>query len=155
MKLTGGPDDDGIAKYAADRGLSYEPPADFHTRHLTLPFPGTATGVATGSLPGGRRGSVAWLEFSSDVDLPKEYIAVVSEARSELPTAWVDVEDARVPGFGDEVPATAMEAVRQAGLGIATSGRSASVYTRVSGTTPGVGVDAFAQRAGAIIDLLG
>jgi len=154
LKLTGGEDDDGIAKYAAERGLAHEPVAEFHTRHITLPLPGTATGVATGALPGGRDGSIAWLEFSSDVDMTKEYLAVTSEVGRELPTAWVDEEDVDVPGFGDEIPSEAMDAVRSAGWGVSTHGRQAAVYARVAGTTRGAEVDAFAERAGAVFELL-
>jgi hypothetical protein len=154
LKLAG-EDDDGIGKFAADRGLEHEPAAQFHTRYLTLPFPGTAVGVATGTLAGGRQGSVAWLEFSSDVDMQRDYIALVADAAADLPTAWVDEEDIGVPGFGQEVPAPALEAARAGGFGLSTSGRAACVYLRTHGTTPGAEVDAFAQRAGAVIDLLG
>ena len=147
-------EDDGIGKFAADRGLEHEPAAAFHSRYLTLPFPGTATGVATGELPGGRQGSIAWLEYSSDVDMEKEYVAVVTELAKELPTAWVDEADSSVAGFGAELPAAVMAIVRPPGWGISTSGNSACVYFRTSGTTSGADVDVFAQGANLVFNLL-
>jgi hypothetical protein len=146
--------DDGIGDYASERGLEVVDPATFHTRHLTLPFPGTATQVVAGSLPGGREGHLAWLEFSSEVDMPKEYVALVCETASQLPTAWVDAEEIGIGGFGDEIAPAALEQARLAGYGIATAGRTANVYMRTSGTTPGAVVDEFAERASGIAALL-
>ena len=55
------PDDDGIEKYASERGLETESPARFHARYIGLAMPGAATAVASGRLPGGEReGSLAW-----------------------------------------------------------------------------------------------
>lgn len=156
MKLTGGEEDDGIATYAESRGLEVEPPAEFHTRYITLPFPGVATGVATGALPpGDRRGSLAWLEYSSEVDIQQEYVAAVSDYAQDLPTSWVDGDEIAVPGFGDEIPAGALAAAREAGFGISTAGRAACVYERTGGTRTKEEIDAFAARAVGVLDRLG
>ena len=154
MKLAGELDDDGIEKFAADRGMKQEATAEFHTRYITLPFPGTASGVATGELPGGRQGSIAWMEYSSDVDMEKEYVAVVAELGRELPAAWIDEADSNVPGFGDELPDTVMNAVRPLGWGISTAGRTACIYFRTGGTTAGADVDIFVLGATKVFDLL-
>ena len=80
LRLAGGEGDDGIADYAKQRGLEVERPADFHSRHLRLPLPGTATSVVSGALPGsGRQGSLCWIEYSSEVDMQRNYLAVVCE----------------------------------------------------------------------------
>ena len=77
-----------------------------------------------------------------------------AETAAELPTAWVDAEEIGIAGFGDEIAPAALERARAAGYGIATSGRTAIVYMRTSGTTPGAVVDEFAERAGGIAALL-
>jgi hypothetical protein len=156
LKLAGGEEDDGIAAYAESRGLESEPPAEFHTRYIRLPLPGVATGVATGTLPGtSRRGSLAWLEYSSDVDMQEEYVAAVTEFNADLPTSWVGADEIALPGFGEEVPSDALAAAREAGFGISTAGNAACVYERSSGTRSKEDVDDFAARAVAVLDLLG
>lgn len=150
-----GGEDDGSAKFAADRGLVTESPAQFHARHIGLAMPGAATAVATGVLPeGGREGSIAWLEFSSIVDVEQEYVAVAVMSGAQLPAVWVDPEDVGAAGVGAELPAAAVEAAAANGYGISTSERSACVYMRVSGTTPGAEIDRFAGAAQRIIALL-
>ena len=149
-----GPGDDGIGKFASDRGLARESPADFHSRYIGLAMPGAASGVATGSLPsGGREGSIAWLEFSSLVDMEQEYIAVATRSTARLGSDWIDPEDVGVPGAGEGIPAAAVAAAAAAGYGISTSERAVCIYMRVSGTTPGAEVDRFAGEAQRIVAL--
>lgn len=148
--------DDGIGKYASDRGLEKESPSRFHARYIGLAMPGAATGVASGPLPeGGREGSIAWLEFSSEVDMLHEYVAVACTVDAELETGWMDEADVGVPGVGEEIPAAAREAAAAAGFGISTARRAACVYMRVDGTTPGAEIDRFAGEAQRIIGLVG
>jgi hypothetical protein len=147
--------DDGIAEYASKRGLTKESPADFHARYIGLAMPGAATAVATGALPGGgREGSLAWLEFSSEVDMEHEYVALATSTRAALPTAWVDADDVGVPGAGAGLPGPVLDAVAAAGFGIATSRRAACLYRRTAGTTPGAEIDAFATEAQRIVAML-
>ncbi|MCB0864872.1 MAG: hypothetical protein KDB58_04080 [Solirubrobacterales bacterium] len=149
-----GAEDDGTAKYATERGMEPESPAQFHARHIGLAMPGAATAVATGPLPqGGREGSVAWLQFSSIVDMEQEYVAVAVGTDARLPSVWIDPEDVGAPGIGAELPAAA-EAAMTAGYGLATAHRSACVYMRTEGTTPGSEIDRFAGEAQRIIALL-
>ena len=99
--------DDSVKNCGAERGLEAESPATFHSRHITLPLPGAATDVVTGTLPGSsRRGSIAWITFSSDVDMERNYVAVVGELPgAKLPVAWVEPGEAAVPGFGADIAA--------------------------------------------------
>jgi hypothetical protein len=143
-------EDDGIAGYAAERGLTVESPADFHARYIGLAMPGAATGVATGPLPGGGDGSLAWLEFSSEVDTEQEYVALATPSPVELPVSWIDPEDVGVPGIGDGLPETVVEAVRSSGYGLSTSKHAICVYMRTGATTPGAEIDRFATGAGSI-----
>ncbi len=149
-------DDDGIAGYAAQRGMRAESPAEFHARYIGLAMPGAATGVATGPLPGGDgEGSLAWLEFSSEVDTEQQYVALAIPSPVELAVAWIDPEDVGVPGVGDGLPASVIEAVRAAGYGISTAKHAICVYMRSGATTPGAEIDRFAAGAQAIaIDLV-
>lgn len=150
-----GAEDDGTASYAADRGMGAESPAQFHARYIGLAMPGAATAVATGALPeGGREGSIAWLEFSSIVDMEQEYVAIAVMTDAGLPAVWVDPEDVGAPGVGAELPVAAVEAAAASGYGISTSARSACVYMRADGTTPGTEIDRFAGAAQRIIALL-
>ena len=91
---------------------------------------GTASDVLTGPLPGtDRQGDLAWLEFSSAVDMQRNYAAVVVETPTELPSAWVDADDVTVPGFGEGLPARRPRSSRAPhGLGLSTHGRKACVY---------------------------
>ncbi len=148
--------DDGISKYAAERGLRTESPADFHARYIGLAMPGAATAVATGALPGGgREGSLAWLEFSSDVDTEHEYVAMATPTTARLTPGWVDHVDVGVPGVGEGMPEAALAAAAEAGYGLATSENAICVYVQTSGTTPGAEIDRFAadaQRIAALAD---
>ena len=118
-------------------------------------MPGAATAVATGPLPeGGREGSVAWLQYSSIVDMEIEYVAVAVRTEARLPSVWIDPEDMGAPGIGAELPADAVEAATSAGYGLSTAPRSACVYMRTEGTTPGTEIDRFAGEAQRIIALL-
>ena len=102
MKLAGDISDDSVKQFAEKHGMSAKDSAEFHANHIRLPLPGTASDVLTGPLPGtDRQGDLAWLEFSSAVDMQRNYIAVVVETPTELPSAWVDADDVTVPGFGE------------------------------------------------------
>ena len=91
---------------ATGTGWSVKDPAEFHANHIRLPLPGTASDVLTGTLPGtGTPGDLAWLEFSSAVDLQRNYNAVVIETDRELPSLWVDADDVTIPGFGERARA--------------------------------------------------
>ena len=88
--------DDGPAAYAAERGLATESPADFHARYIGLAMPGAATAAAPGRAARrrGREGSLAWLEFSSEVDMEVEYAGDGDAERPrELPITWLDPDD--------------------------------------------------------------
>lgn len=147
--------DDGIGKFASDRGLEKESPAQFHARYIGLAMPGAATGVASGPLPqGGRQGSIAWLEFSSLVDMDQEYVAVACQTEKKYEAVWVDPEDVGAPRVGEELPPEVIAATTGAGYGISTNHRSACVYMRTGGTTPGAEIDRFAGEAQRIIALL-
>ena len=109
--------------------MSAKNSAEFHANHIRLPLPGTASDVLAGPLPGtDRQGDLAWLEFSSAVDMQRNYTAVVVETPTELPSAWVDADDVTVPGFGEGLPRAALELAREHGLGLSTHGRKACVY---------------------------
>lgn len=147
-------EDDGVSKYASDRDLETESPAQFHARYIGLAMPGAATAVATGALPGGgREGSLAWLEFSSDVDTHHEYVAMATSTSAELVPGWVDHADVGVPGVGEGMPEAALEAAVDAGFGIATSESAICVYMETVGTTPGAEIDRFAAEAQRIAAL--
>jgi hypothetical protein len=114
-------------------------------------MPGSATDVLHGPLPGtGQRGELAWLKFSSLVDMEKNYIAVVIDTGRELESAWLDAEDVTVPGFGEGLPARALELARMGSYGVSTDGTKACVYIKgdVPGSWPsGAAVEAFVPRA--------
>ena len=153
LKLAGGiAKDDSFKQYGEARGMRAESPAEFHARHLRLPLPGTATDVVTGELPGGKlTGSLAWLKFSSEVDVEHNYVAAVAESGRELAAAWVDVDDVGVPGVGDGLPPAAIEAASAGGYGITSGGKSAAVYMRADDSPSGDAIDGFAARAAEIL----
>ena len=159
MKLAGGLGDDSIEEFAAAHGMEMEPPAEFHTRHIALPFPGTATEVATGTLPGtDRPGSLAWIEYSSDVDVQRNYVAAVTGLAAEAGVTWVDADDVGIAGFGEDLPPAVLEIARGSGYGISTAGRSLCVYAQGagSGSWPRrAEIEALAVRADEIATLLG
>ncbi len=147
--------DDGISRYAAERGLRADSPADFHARYIGLAMPGAAVSVATGALPGGgREGSLAWLEFSSEVDVQREYVAAAIAVGRDLEADWFDPDDVGVPGAGELIPEDVRQRCSARGLGVSTSRRAVCVYLRTEGTTPGARIDEFAGEAQAIAALL-
>ena len=155
-KVSGGfGPDDSTREFAAERGLEMESPAHFHARYIGLAMPGAAVSVASGRLPGLERdGSIAWLEYSSDVDIQHDYVAVAVPSAAGLPARWVDEADLGVPGFSAGLPAEALEAAAAAGCGISTSEGAICVYLRTEGTTPRERVDAFLRTAAEIVGLL-
>ena len=158
LKLAGEGSDDSVKRFADKYGMEPRDTAEFHANHIRLPLPGTASDVLTGTLPGtGRAGELAWLEFSSDVDTQRNYNAIVVEGPSEMPSAWIDVEDATVPGFGDGLPEAALSAAREAGYGISTHGAKACVYMQKAGSVgwpSGAEIEAFCGRAIGVADAL-
>jgi len=147
-----GAEDDGIATFAEARGMRTESPADFHARYIGLAMPGAATGVATGPLPGGAgEGSIAWLTYSSEVDMEREYVALAIPSDRDLPVSWFDPDDVGVPGAGETLPPAVRDAVARSGWGISTSRRAACVYMRAGGTTPGAEIDSFTTGARALL----
>jgi len=137
MKLAGADKpDESVARWADANGMELESPAAFHSRHITLPLPGAASDVATGTLPGtSRRGSVAWIAFSSPVDVEQNYVAVVAEIGAKLPPTWIDAGEAAVPGYGEELPAAVIEAAKAGDFGVSTADGAACAY--IKGPAPG------------------
>jgi hypothetical protein len=160
MKLAGDMTDDSVKQFAEKHGMSAKDSAEFHANHIRLPLPGTASDVLAGPLPGtDRQGELAWLEFSSAVDMQRNYNAVVVETPAELPSAWVDVDDVTVPGFGEGLPQAALELASEHGLGLSTHGREACVYLATPpgtlGWPSGAAIEAFVPNAVAMADALG
>lgn len=160
MKLAGADDgDEGIARFGEQHGMGVKDPAEFHANHIRLPLPGTASDVLTGRLPGSHQaGDLAWLEFSSEVDLQRNYNAVVLERDRELPSLWVDSDDITVPGFGEDLTEEALALARDARYGISTAGRKVCVYKGsppgTSGWPSGDEVERFSAQAVEIAGLL-
>lgn len=161
LKLAGAGMDDSVKEWGAARGLEVESPATFHSHHITLPLPGAATDVVSGTLPGtSRRCSIAWITFSSDVDMERNYVAIVGELPgAKLPVAWVEPGEASVPGFGADIPPAALEDAKAGGLGISTAGEGAAVILEAKADIPGTRVtgaeiDALIPRAAKIFDAL-
>ncbi|CAN5495657.1 hypothetical protein BH20ACT15_BH20ACT15_06030 [soil metagenome] len=162
LKLAGADKpDDSVRQWGSARGIEPESTATFHARNINLPLPGAATDVLTGTLPGiAREGSIAWITFSSEVDIEQNYVAVVGEiAGAQLPVAWVDPGEAAVPGFGDEIAPAALEAAKAGGLGVSTAGGTAAVIMGAPGgpisPISGADVDALIPTAAKILDALG
>jgi hypothetical protein len=132
--------------------------AEFHANHIRLPMPGTATDVLTGPLPGtDRQGELAWLKFSSLVDMEKNYIAIVVDTGRERPSAWIDAEDVTIPGFGEGISDRALELAKTGTYGVSTDGKKACVYFKSNspGNWPsGEQVEAFVPRALELTDVL-
>lgn len=108
MKLAGEGTDDSVRQFGEKHGMKPKGAAEFHANHIRLPLPGTASDVLAGALPGTSRDvELAWLEFSSAVDMQRNYNAVVVDMGRELPSAWLDADDVTVPGFGEGISARA------------------------------------------------
>jgi len=148
--------DSSVRDFGREHGMEPKDTAEFHANHIRLPLPGTATDLLAGALPGtDRRGELAWLKFSSMVDMESNYVAVVIEGSRELGTGWIDADDVTIPGFGESLPAGARELAQQSGFGISTHGRWACVYTK--GNAPGSwpsDIKGFIPRALAVVDAL-
>jgi hypothetical protein len=131
LKLAGADGaDESVVRFGEQHGMEPKDAAEFHANHIRLPLPGTASDVLSGPLPGsGQHGDLAWIEFSSDVDLHRNFNAIVVEGERELPSLWVDSDDVTVPGFGEGLAPAAIEAARAAGLGVSTAGRKVCVYS--------------------------
>jgi hypothetical protein len=160
LKLAGadGPDES-VVEFGRKHGMEAIEPAEFHANHIRLPLPGTASDVLTGPLPGARRdGELAWLEFSSIVDMQRNYNAVVIEGARELPSLWVDADDVTVPGFGAELGGTGLQAAAEAGYGVSVAGRTVCVYMSSpqgsASWASGAELERFCGRAAAIADAI-
>lgn len=138
--------------------MEQEDAAEFHANHIRLPFPGTADDVLTGTLPGTQRaGELAWLKYSSLVDMEKNYVAVVIDTGHELGSAWLNSEDVTVPGFGENLSESALAIAREHNFGVSTDGTKACVY--IKGGFPGMwptgtDIEAFVPRAVALTESL-
>ncbi len=160
LKLAGaGGPDESVVRFGEKHGMEPKDPAEFHANHIRLPLPGTASDVLTGRLPGtDQEGELAWLEFSSTVDVQRNYNAIVIERDRELPALWVDSDDVTVPGFGDGLAPAALDAARQSGYGVSTADRKACVYMsspQGSGGWPsGEELERFCIRAIEIADAI-
>ena len=159
MKLAGEGEDDSVKGFGAEHGMAPKEPAEFHANHIRLPLPGTASDVLAGRLPGTEReGELAWLEFSSAVDLQRNHVAVVVATGRELPSAWLDADDVTIPGFGDGIPEAALATARQEGLGVSTGGSKACVYRSMppgaTGWPSGAEIEALVPGALAVADAL-
>jgi hypothetical protein len=150
--------DTSLKDFAGKHGMAAKPTSEFHANHIRLPLPGTATDVLQGNLPGSdRQGELAWLKFSSMVDMEKNYIALVVDTGHDLPNAWIDAEDVTIPGFGEGLSERALELARAGTYGVSTDGRKACVYFKSNspGNWPsGEQVEAFVPRALELVDSL-
>ncbi len=121
-------------------------------------MPGAAVSAARGRLPGvEREGSVAWLEFTSLVDMEHAYVAVVLPARSagRLPERWVDESDVGVQAFSEGLAVPALERAAAGGYGLSTSAGGVCVYLETTNeTTPGERIEQLIRDAAEIADLL-
>jgi hypothetical protein len=159
LKLVGADKpDESVARWAEENGMELESPAKFHARHITLPLPGAAEDVATGALPGAQRqGSVAWIAFSSPVDMEQNYVAVTAEVDARMDPVWIDAGEAAVPGYGDQLPAAVRQAAKEGGYGISSADGAACVYIR--GPAPGswprkAEIEAFIPKGIEVLDAL-
>jgi hypothetical protein len=159
LKFAGGGEDDGIAAYAKQRDLAVVDPAQFHSRHLRLPLPGTATSVVEGVMAGSPSpAALAWIEYSSEVDMQHNYLALVREFERELPPMWVDADDVGAAGVGEELPPAARQLASEFGYGVSSAGRAACAYWHVPGFNSwpkSEQIDEFAGRAVRVLGALG
>ena len=157
-KLTDGTDSS-VREFGEKHGMQPEASAEFHANHIRLPMPGAAEDVLRGPLPGTtREGELAWMQFSSLVDLERNYVGVIIDAGRRLESAWVDVEDVTIPGFGEGLDPQALALARDHGYGISTEGTKVCVYAKgpAPGQWPdGAQVEALSKRAVALADSLG
>jgi len=158
LKLAGGDADDSVKQFASDHGMELERPAEFHTRNIALPLPGTATDVATGRLPGsGRDGSLAWIEYSSEVDIQRNYVAAVTKVDRELDVMWIDADDVGIAGFGDDLPDPVLQIARAGDYGVSTAGRALCVYAEGANSSSWprkAEIEALCGRIGEVAELL-
>ena len=159
LKLAGKGADDSVKRFGEQHGMRSKDAAEFHANHIRLPLPGTATDVLEGPLPGTvREGELAWLEFSSAVDMQRNYNAVVVATDSELPSAWIDADDVTIPGFGAGLSEQALAIVRHLGYGLSTHGRKVCVYRAMppgsTGWASAAELEALVPQAVALADAL-
>ena len=146
-------------KFARSTRWTREPAAEFHTRYIALPFPGTATEVATGTLPGtGRRarspGSrTRATSTSSATTSPRS-------PRPLRPGGQLGRRRGRRHRRLRRGPAGAgrWRSPAPAGYGISTAGRALCVYAKGAGpgTWPsGAEVEKLSARCDEVAGLLG
>ncbi|MDQ3728238.1 MAG: hypothetical protein M3355_01480, partial [Actinomycetota bacterium] len=150
--------DSSVADFGKEHGMEPRDAAEFHANHIRLPMPGTADDVLGGTLPGtSTPGELAWLKFSSLVDMEKNYVAVVVDTGRTLESAWLDSEDVTIPGFGEGISEGALAMAREHGFGVSTDGSKACIYIKggFPGSWPsGAEVEAFVPRAVVLTDAL-
>lgn len=157
IKLAGDTADSSIAEFGERHGMQPKETAEFHANHIALPLPGSASDVLSGPLPGtSRQGDIAWLEFSSLVDMQRNYVAVVIDTGADVPSFWVDADDVTVPGFGNELAAEALGIAQEAGLGVSAAGTKVCVYLPSphgsAGWASGAEIEALCPKAVAIAE---
>jgi hypothetical protein len=150
--------DSSVKDFGDKHGMEPKATSEFHANHIRLPMPGTATDVLKGRLPcTDRQGELAWLKFSSAVDMERNYILVVMDTGRDLPSAWLDAEDVTIPGFGEGISERALELARANEYGVSSDGTKACVYFKSNspGTWPsGERIEAFVPKALELADAL-
>ena len=129
MKLAGDAGDDSVTRFGEAHGMEPKAAAEFHANHIRLPLPGTASDVLEGPLPGSdRQGELAWMEYSSDVDLHRNFNAAVLAVDADLPASGSTSTTQACRDSAKSSPPAAREARAGGGYGIATAGRDLCVY---------------------------
>jgi hypothetical protein len=151
-------EDSSVREFGERHGMKPKEAAEFHANHIRLPLPGTATDVLAGPLPGtGEAGTLAWMKFSSAVDVERNYVGAVLDAGRPLAATWVDVDDVTVPGFDAGLSRQAAALATAGGLGVSSAGTEACVYVkgRAPGTWPrDTEIEALGAQAAAIVRAL-
>ena len=117
----------------ARHGAQDRPPSSTPTTSA-CPCPAPPRTSSRARCPGtDRQGELAWLKFSSMVDMEKNYIAIVVDTGRDLPSAWIDAEDVTIPGFGEGISERALELAK---AGTTESRRTATRPASTSRATP-------------------
>lgn len=133
LSVAGEGEDDSARGFAEARGFGPEDISGFHAAHIQTPLPAAATDVFAGTLPGGRRAHLAWLEYENEIDGLRYYVAVIGEMAGAVPDIWFDEVEVLATAEAPGLPQAAVGIAREAGYGIATGGGSAVVYVTSTG----------------------